>query len=430
MSHRANRNLVLKAAARFTKGLLCVIAPGPTRPTLKRYQPPRPALTVRVGVAGHLYIPETDELKWFVGQIFSAVALAANNLNDRHVRLLPGNQSNSQTAGLISLIRDAASQPVTEIDALIRRFRAAGRLSPPQPRCRLITSLASGADQFAAAIARDRHHFQIEAILPFPCDRFRRDIFNNCLTADFVPRQLRHRFALFSVERFENLCASAARVLQLEGAGTPRDAYRNAAEELLGHSDILLVLVGSQATDSGPGSSLWLVRRAREERVPVLRIYTDLCGSPRDPAWLSLLDGDSETPLEISALAPEIHKLMERILLPPPDVEPLRIQDSSSAVTAPGSTLSTTIAVGAITGITACAVGGARSTDWLTSIARRSYGRITAPVLMPRCRAARWSSPRRLVCLRLPAPSGECSSPYSAFPEKWLRSSPFCSRFC
>src|SRR5580692_1023776 len=102
-------NLAIKGAGKFLRGLEYVIRPWPARNQFDICAP-RPALTMRVGVAGHLFLKESELLKATVTDVLRELKAALFDLRQRHAELLPLFNGDS-----------------------------------PAPECRIITSLASGA---------------------------------------------------------------------------------------------------------------------------------------------------------------------------------------------------------------------------------------------------------------------------------------------
>ncbi|MCW5695640.1 MAG: hypothetical protein KIS96_02775 [Bauldia sp.] len=146
---------------------------------------------------------------------------------------------------------------------------AGGWYSPAPPKITLVSGLADGTDQIAASAflsgARpDGAQRAIGAILPFR------------------PETFRVASPMANEERFEQLLAAAAYVVELDPdvdhavvagyAAHPRRiaGYRAQAEVMLHHADLLIAV--DDATPGGEGGTLETTRRALDAGMPVIRL--------------------------------------------------------------------------------------------------------------------------------------------------------------
>jgi hypothetical protein len=200
---------------------------------------------MRVGVAGHLFLKESELLKATVTDVLRELKAALFDLRQRHAELLPLFNGDS-----------------------------------PAPECRIITSLASGADQFAAELASSSGSdlgYAIDAILPLPAEKFKADIATNCAENSRIPAEERAAFTELSLSRFDRLFSKARRRLEFEEGLPSRETYARAGSAVLTNCDVLLIIAGAGADGESEelGSSRWLLRRAVRARTPVLQIGPD-----------------------------------------------------------------------------------------------------------------------------------------------------------
>lgn len=180
--------------------------------------PPRPRLTLNVGITGH------------------------------RASILP--------AALISELA-----PVTE--NLFRKLREASErlhnsekelFDPARPTLRLHTPLASGADQLAATSARAAG-YSIRALLPFASDDYRND-FADGLERDDFNRQL----------------SEANEVFALPGErANAEGAYVLVGKAVVAASDILIA-IWDGGDGNGPGGTAHVVNLALSNAVPLIHI--------------------------------------------------------------------------------------------------------------------------------------------------------------
>lgn len=178
-------------------------------------------------------------------------------------------------------------------EALEQMTKAVREASPgaSQPRLRLVSALAEGADRLGARAALDSG-IPLDVVLPFSAEEYVRD---------FESEESRAEFAM--------LVASADSVLVLDGEPDERErAYEAAGRALLDNSDLLIAVF-----DDGPGRGRGGTRDVIDEAVrrgrPVVTI--DPAGSaaalraahPNTPAAAHLADLPLRPADEIRAVA-------------------------------------------------------------------------------------------------------------------------------
>ncbi len=204
---------------------------------LREENPPRPRLVFRVGVTGHLELP---------------------------------NDASPQGASLNAVIGAVLDQIAAEVEKIVPEFAGslASKITGPQDQkeVRLLTQLAAGVDQKVSASAMQRG-YRVHGVLPFHRQSFKEDIQNS----KGGPR---------AREAFDRLIGAPQvdAVFELPGdAATPesRDqAYAEANRVILNQSDLLMVLVRKDAPYRY-GGSVWLEEQAFDERIPVIHIPLD-----------------------------------------------------------------------------------------------------------------------------------------------------------
>jgi hypothetical protein len=206
--------------------------------------PPKPRLTLRVGVSGHR--PKPDKLP---PQMFSTVK--------------------QQLRGVFEAI-DTALADAKQANA---EFYA-----PDPHRVRLVSGLAEGADQFAIEVRP--HGWEVDAILPFPVESYLRDFEKSAIDNETDVTL-----------SFERALAQASTVVQLpEDPRIARNLVTAASDEkrywmlrsqgyaklgkfLLGQTDILVVVWDGLA-EEGPGGTAAVVRDAMNAGIQVVWIAT------------------------------------------------------------------------------------------------------------------------------------------------------------
>lgn len=141
------------------------------------------------------------------------------------------------------------------------------------PQLTLLSALAEGADRIGADVALADPAWRLHAVLPFAPDAYQRD---------FEPPIAREAD---SGNRYRALLAAADQVTVLDGIPGRFDAYVPLGRTMVEMAD-LLVAVWDGEPPAGPGGTANLVRRARRDDLPVVRIDPQSPGQPwlDDPA--------------------------------------------------------------------------------------------------------------------------------------------------
>ena len=204
--------------------------------------PPRPRLTLNVGITGHratLLAPSViQELAPSVDEVFRQLNAAALRLHD--------------------------AEPAI--------FDSAG------PQLRLHTPLATGADQLAARSAR-ASDYHIRALIPFAPDDYR---------ADFFEGEERDQFEC-ELEAAEGWFALPGKRDADEGA------YVLVGKAVIAAADIL-VAIWDGREGNGPGGTAHVVDLALANSVPVIHVMVDPGGTTMGQARL-LVGGDAVEPV-------------------------------------------------------------------------------------------------------------------------------------
>lgn len=169
------------------------------------------------------------------------------------------------------------------------------------PLLTLFSGLAEGADRLGALCALGDPHWRLHAVLPFATEQYRKD-FEGPTAEPGSP------------ERLEALLAAASCVTVLDGRAGTWEAYVPLARTLVESADLLIAVWDGKDAD-GPGGTGNVVRLARNEDVPVIRI-----APTRDTeVWLEeLLDDDHGRATGLSRLPAR----MRTLLHPPSDTAP------------------------------------------------------------------------------------------------------------
>jgi len=216
--------------------------------------PPKPRLTLRVGVTGKRAILESE----------------------------------------VPRIRAALDGVFDALDAFVTTSRAEhqGVLSKEPAILRIISGMAEGADQLAAEVAIARFEREaaqaqpgvrtrLAAILPFAQDEYKKDFAQNPNKPkdqrDRTPDELQSFIA-----RFDKMLAHPATEAVLEiddetilNTANPSDrnlAYANLRDVLLEHADVLVAV--SDDIDGGAGGTVDVMRIAMQQGIPVVKIST------------------------------------------------------------------------------------------------------------------------------------------------------------
>ena len=209
---------------------------------MSHVHPPRPRLTLNVGITGHratLLAPSViQELAPSVDEVFRQLRAAALRLHDAEAAIFD--------AGSIEL--------------------------------RLHTPLATGADQLAAQSAR-ASNYQIRALLPFAPDNYR---------TDFAQGEERNQF--------EAELAAADGWFALPGdRAADEGAYVLVGKAVIAAADIL-VAIWDGREGNGPGGTAHVVDLALANSVPVIHIMVDPDGPTMGQTRL-LVGGDAVEPV-------------------------------------------------------------------------------------------------------------------------------------
>ncbi|MFL6733577.1 MAG: hypothetical protein ACJ8EY_02650 [Sphingomicrobium sp.] len=235
--------------------------------------PPRPRLTLNVGITGHrasILPPNViEELAPIVDGVFQELRAAAVRLHSRE-----------------SAIFDSA---------------------PPQ--LRLHTPLATGADQLAARSAR-ASQYHVRALLPFAPDDYRSDF------AEGAER-----------DEFERELAAADRLFALPGQrGNEEGAYVVVGKAVVAAADIL-VAIWDGREGNGPGGTAHVVNLALANWVPVIHVIVDRDGGAVSGPRL-LVGGDTVEPIVKPLACPDDYEaLLSDTLVPHTSEERGHIQD-------------------------------------------------------------------------------------------------------
>lgn len=225
--------------------------------------PPRPRLTLRVGVTGHRLnkLPKTpDEL-----------------------------------TRLSNVIRTTLSTFIVQPIQLISQTPDSGYL-PGGPRLIVISPMADGADRLVAQEALNLG-FDLQCALPFAQQEYEQDF----------------KEPAGNLKEFHELIKKATAVIQLDGSRSESGFGADEAYELVGrtvsaHSDILIAIW--DGIDSKlRGGTAQIVGEAKGNGCPVLWIHSQ---APHEVKWLLPMVGESILPVRIESL------LWEQLLVSDP----------------------------------------------------------------------------------------------------------------
>jgi hypothetical protein len=193
--------------------------------------PPKPRLTLRVGVTGHrpnkLIGAVADRIRAQLPEVFAAIERAASIILAKSAALY-------------------ADEP---------------------PAFRLVCGFAEGADQMAAATCPAG--WRIEAILPFPRDNYLRDF---AATAAGDGRDVR--------DEFRQSLSKAAVITELPAPSGPREqGYVEAGGFMLRQIDILIAIWDGKPPKAGGTGAV--LREAVAGGIPVIWLWTLEEGPPR-----------------------------------------------------------------------------------------------------------------------------------------------------
>jgi hypothetical protein len=245
--------------------------------------PPLVPLVLRVGVTGHRPDPakrpdpDVAAVRAVLREVFRIISGAANGVADVSGHLF---------------LRRAADDPGTGA-----------------ARClRVISALASGADQWAAAEALELG-YELQSPLPFDRDEYRNDFTNTTEAAEFE-RLLSHATAVLELD---------GRVVRSSRGVREPDSrsYEAVGRAILNQSD-LLVAVWDGEPAGGTGGTGHVVEEALRRGIAVVWIPWGAPGAWRLqlPAWRLIEDVDDAKD-DCSRLT----KLVRELLLPPDESE-------------------------------------------------------------------------------------------------------------
>ncbi len=172
------------------------------------------------------------------------------------------------------------------------------------PRLLFVSALADGADQMAAEVALDLG-FELHAVLPFDCDRYRAGM------ADEASRA-----------RFDDLLSRSTCSLELPGnGGEDLDAYVMAGRATIAHSDVIIA-VWDGLPPRGRGGTGEVVGLAHERGTPIVHVPVDATGETMirwtafEPNVVTLVDDPANVrPFDDGSA----EAVLFAILAPPPD---------------------------------------------------------------------------------------------------------------
>lgn len=198
---------------------------------------PHMPMTLRIGVAGHIKLPENTEQKQWIRE---QIKFIYKNIN--------------------SIVMSLAE---TEVAKTIYKKNST-------PIFRLTSSLAEGADRLCLEpdLIELQNH-EIACILPFSKDEFSKDF---CEGKSFTnPKG--------TISEFENILQRAnyneanCRVMELDGNPEDREsAYLHCSKVLVEHSDILIVLYNGE--DNGDKGTTATINSAKKKGIPIIHIST------------------------------------------------------------------------------------------------------------------------------------------------------------
>jgi hypothetical protein len=227
--------------------------------------PPKPVLTLRVGISGH---------------------------RPKKERFLPGEFRRVQDQ--LHEVFEAIERVLEELKARNKYYQSDdhGRLTPH--RIRLVSGLAEGADQIA--VAAKPHGWDLDAVLPFPEEEYLTDFQNSAkegggdVTQDFIAAK-RKATTILQLPRDPRLPRQEptdARANK-EYWRIRNLAYARLGRFLLGQIDVLVAVWDGKRED-GPGGTAEVVRGALDAGIPVVWISTL---ERFDPRMISDVDDDA-----------------------------------------------------------------------------------------------------------------------------------------
>ena len=197
----------------------------------------------------------------------------------------------------------------TVLQALVEKAKAVHTrdqqfFTADPPRLLFVSALADGADQMAAEVALDLG-FELHAVLPFDCDRYRAGM------ADEASRA-----------RFDDLLSRSTCSLELPGnGGEDLDAYVMAGRATIAHSDAIIA-VWDGLPPRGRGGTGEVVGLAHERGTPIVHVPVGANGETMirwtafEPNVVTQVDDPANVRLFDAGSAEAV---LSAILAPPPD---------------------------------------------------------------------------------------------------------------
>jgi hypothetical protein len=247
--------------------------------------PPRPRLTVRVGVSGHrwnkLRRSDAPAVEARIGEVLAWIE------------------------GLVSEVhRDLAAG---------YRSAVSGGPEPEAPELRLVSGLAEGGDRLAADAAH-RRGWSLQALLPFPRALYERDFRKKLRGPDGLAIEAEPAEPdPISIEQFHRYLATAEKaggVQELDGPAGEPGAYEPLATALCLNADVVLAIWDGHP--GKPGGTSHVVRIATAFGIPVIRVAPD----GGTPPWLHDPAGADEG--RAAGLAPLTERLRCLLAAPGP----------------------------------------------------------------------------------------------------------------
>ena len=243
-----------------------------TRASFAGQSPPRPRLTLNVGITGH------------------------------RATVLP--------AGVADLLGPVVDEVFRKLRDATERLHVteAAIFDSASPQLRLHTPLATGADQVAADGAR-ASGYAIRALLPFPPEEYAKDFHGQ------------------ELDEFRSQLEKSAAVFALPGDRSDSEAaYVLVGKAVVAAADVL-VAIWDGGSGNGPGGTAHVVELALSNSVPVIHIGVDRPSSTIADVRL-LVGGDSIEPIAIPLDSDDAYfELLRDTLAPHTTVERQHIAD-------------------------------------------------------------------------------------------------------
>jgi hypothetical protein len=286
--------------------------------------PPRPRLTVRVGVAGHRWdkLKRTDAkaIQERFHQVFDVVEEVV-----RAVRMDP------EAGYLAPETTDPSTTPVStgsDPETEVTRDDHGRRLAPAV--LWVLSGLAEGADRLGAQVARSRaSKWKLTAMLPYDRASYFDYFTVKKPLPDGTEADLQDGEAGFgqpdvaSQAEFSELCTAAEQeggIQQLNGIPRKSGAYEPLAKALCRNSDVVVVVWNNSF--GGAGGTGDVVRQAADLGIPVVRIPMDGVGNP----WVHQAGRDEQAKaLGLRPLAEHFRRLL---VAPKPFTEDVDLKDN------------------------------------------------------------------------------------------------------